>query len=353
LRTRRISAFELVEHTIARIEALDKRPNAVVIRDFARARQAAVVADLALARGEWRPLLGIPITIKEAFNVAVLPTTWSYPQIVDFEPKEDALIVLRLKRAGAVLLGKTNVPLGFGDFQSFNDVYGTTNNPWETGRSPGGSSRASAAALAVGFGPSSFRSDIGRSLGVPAHFCGVYAHKPTLGVVPFRGYGMPPLPALPRDIDLAVIGPIARTAADLALALDVIPGPDEEREGTGYRLASPPTRHKNLRSFRVLVTDTHPLVPTNSAVRTAMGQLAERLEKAGAKVARTSALLPNLAESARLYVTLLAAVKGAGLHCGRYAEMQRLAAALTPDDDSLAAAHARGSVTKPPRLACR
>jgi len=344
LQTRKVSASELADHTIARIEALDKRLNAVVVRDFARARQAAAAADLALARGERRPLLGIPITIKEAFNVAGLPTTWGFPQFTDFVPKEDALIVSRLKRAGGVVLGKTNVPLGLRDFQCYNDVYGTTNNPWDTSRSPGGSSGGSAAALAAGFGPLSFGSDIGGSVRVPAHFCGIYAHKPTSGMVPFRGYGMPPSPPLPRDIDLAVIGPMARTATDLTLALDVIAGPDEEREGGGYRLALPPSRHKNLRSFRVLVTDTHPLMPTNRVVRTAIGRLAERLEKTGVKVARASVLLPNLVESARLYVMLLASVKGAGLPCDRYAEAQRLATALTPDDHSLAAAHTRGSV---------
>src|SRR5262249_214863 len=159
LRSRKISASELLELTIARIEALDGRLNAVVVRDFDRAKDAATAADAALARGERRPLLGIPVTLKEPFNVAGLPTTWGYPRFKDFKPPEDALVVSRLKEAGAVIIGKTNIPLGLGDFQSYNDVYGTTNNPWDIGRSPGGSSGGSAASLAAGLGALSIGSD--------------------------------------------------------------------------------------------------------------------------------------------------------------------------------------------------
>jgi amidase len=343
LQARKISASELVEHAIARIEALDQRLNAVVVRDFERAREAATAADLSLARGEWRPLLGVPTTFKEAFNIAGLPTTWGFPQFKDFMPKEDALIVFRVKSAGAVIVGKTNVPLGLADFQSYNDIYGTTNNPWDIGRSPGGSSGGSAAAVAAGFGPLSFGSDIGGSLRVPAHFCGVYAHKPTLGLVPMRGYNPPPFPPLPGHGDLAVVGPIARTAADLALALDVVAGPDEEHAGIGYRLALPKARHDNLNSFRVLVIDTHPLMPTDSAVRTAIGRLSERLVKTGVKVAYASELLPNLADSARLYMRLLASDKSASIPPDQYQETLRSAAALAPGDNSLRAERTRGS----------
>ena len=275
LASRRISASTLLEQIIKRIEALDTRLNAVVVRDFERAREAAHAADIALSQGERRPLLGIPFTVKEAINVAGLPTTWGFPEFKDFIPKEDALITSRAKRAGAVLLGKTNVPLGLGDFQSHNDIYGTTNNPWDVSRSPGGSSGGSAAAIAAGFGSLSFGSDIGGSLRVPAHFCGIYAHKPRFGLVPFRGYNRPPRPPMPVRGDLGVIGPLARTAADLASALDVIAGPDEESEGIGYRLALPAARHSKLRDFRVLVIDTHALMPTDAAVRGAINTFAE------------------------------------------------------------------------------
>jgi len=344
LQARKISALELADHTIARIEALDRRLNAVVVRDFERAREAAKAADVALARGERQSLLGIPITVKEAFNVAGLATTWGIPQFKDFVPKEDAVLVSRVKSAGAVILGKTNVPLNLGDIQSYNDIYGTTNNPWDLGRTPGGSSGGSAAALAAGFGALSFGSDIGGSLRVPAHFCGIYAHKPTLGLVPDRGHSPPPFPALQQESDLAVVGPMARTAADLELALDVVAGPDEEREGIGYRLALRPARHDDLKSFRVLVIDTHPFMPTATAVRTALDRLSERLAGAGVKVARSTPLLPELADSARLYIRLLRSNQAASLPLDVYNQMRSAADALAPDDNSIAAERIRGTV---------
>jgi amidase len=344
LRRKKISALELLEHTIARIETLDQRLNAVVVRDFGRARQAAAAADIALGRSDQRRLLGIPMTIKEAFNVAGLPTTWGFPQFKDFVPKEDAVVVSRVRREGAILLGKTNVPVGLGDFQSYNEIYGTTNNPWDISRSPGGSSGGSAAALAAGFGPLSFGSDIGGSLRMPAHFCGVYAHKPTLGLVPFRGYGPPRSQPLPHGSDIAVLGPMARSAADLGLALDVIAGPDEEGAGIGYRLSLPPPRHANLSDFRVLVIDTHPLVPTGSAVRGAIVRLSERLTKASVKVACASPLLPDLADCARLYMKLLGASKSGGMPADSYAEAERWATALTADETSPQSERTRGAV---------
>jgi amidase len=344
LHARRISASELVEHTIARIEALDQRLNAVVVRDFERARKAATAADFDLARGERRPLLGVPMTFKEAFNIAGLPTTWGFPQFKDFVPKEDALIVSRVKSAGAVILGKTNVSLALEDLQSYNDVYGTTNNPWDTSRTPGGSSGGCAAALAAGFVPLSFGSDIGRSLRQPASFCGVYSHKPTLGLVPLRGYNPPPFPPLPGHGDLGVAGPMARSAADLALALDAVADPDEEHAGIGYRLALPPARHDDLKSFRVLVSDVHPLMPTDNSVRTAMGRLSDRLARSGVKVARASAVIPNLADSARLYMRLVASIFAAHIPPQDYDQKQRAAATVTPDDDSLDAERTRGAV---------
>jgi len=344
LRSRRISAAEVVDHTIARIEALDSDVNAVVVRDFERAREAAKAADAALARGERRPLLGVPMTIKEAFNVAGLPTTWGSPQFAHFVPEDDALVVSRLRSAGAIVLGKTNVPLALADFQSYNEIYGTTNNPWDLGRSPGGSSGGSAAALAAGFGPLSFGSDIGGSLRMPAHFCGVYAHKPTLGLVPMRGYNAPPSAPLPGHGDLAVLGPMTRTAADLTLALDVVAGPDEQSEGIGYRLALPPPRHARLADFRVLVIDTHPLMPTGNAVRDAIHRLSDRIAKTGAKVAHSAASLPDLADSARLYMRLLTSAKSVGMPRDHYEEAKPAAASLDPADTSLQAERTRGTV---------
>jgi amidase len=344
LRSRKLSACELLDHTIARIEVVDRRLNSIVVHDFDRAKGAAKAADAALARGDRRPLLGIPVTLKEPFNVAGLPSTWGFPQFRDFVPSEDALIVSRLKEAGAVVIGKTNIPVGLRDFQSYNDIYGTTNNPWNLGRSPGGSSGGSAASLAAGLGALSIGSDIGGSIRVPAHFCGIFGHKPTLGLAPLRGYSLPPAPPVPGGGDLAVVGPIARHASDLAIALGVIAGPDEMHEGVGYRLALPPPRRDSLRDYRVLVIDTHPLMPTGKDVRIAIRGLAERLSMFGVKVADASPSLPSLADSARLYMKLLNAARSPRLPANEFTEAQRLAGFLSADDHSLQAERARGAI---------
>ncbi len=303
--------MELTEEAIARIERDDKAINAICVPDFERARAAARRADAARARGEDRPLHGIPVTVKESYNMAGLPTTWGMPQHRDFVPAEDAVQVTRLEAAGAVVLGKTNVPLVLQDLQSYNDIYGTTNNPWDHTRTPGGSSGGSAAALAAGFGALSLGSDIGGSLRTPAHFCGIYAHKPTLGLAAPRGMVAPPAPALPTDLDLAVVGPMARTARDLTLLLDVMAGPDPLTLGVAYNLTLPPARHERLADFRVLVLDDHPLIPTGAAVRAAVNRVADTLADAGARIERHSPLLPDPVEAATVYTRLLFSGSGA------------------------------------------
>src|SRR6202022_4504093 len=194
---------------------------------------------------------------------------------------QDALSISRVKAAGGVILGKTNVPIGLGDWQSYNDIYGVTSNPYDLGRTPGGSSGGSSAALAAGYGPLSLGSDIGGSLRGPAFHCGVYAHKPTWALGPLRGPPPPPFPPLPGDRDLTVVGPMARSAADLALLLDVIAGPDPLEAGKAYKLALPPPRHSELKNFRVLLIDTDPVMPTDKTVRGAIERLAPNLGKAG------------------------------------------------------------------------
>jgi amidase len=340
LAAKTFSALELTDHIIARIEALDKPINAVIVHDFDRAREAAKNADAAIARGDKGPLLGIPITVKESFDIAGLPTTWGVPLLKGFVAQEDALMVVRAKKAGAIVLGKTNVPFLLGDWQSYNDIYGTTNNPWNIKRSPGGSSGGSSAALAAGFGPLSLGTDIGGSLRIPAHFCGVYAHKPTLNLAPSRGHKLPGLTQ--RVSDLAVVGPMARSADDLDLLLNVTAGPDEVRDGIAYRLSLPPPRHQTLKDFRVLIVDEHPLVPLASDMRAAIDNLAQRLGKAGAKVARQSPLLPDLAASARLYMRLLLAALSERWQQDVYEQTLAMAAALKPDDNSLYAERLRG-----------
>ena len=340
LADRKISSRELVDAAIARIEALDPKINAVVVRDFDRARAAADAADSALARGERRPLLGLPMTVKEQFGVAGLPTTWGNPNFKHWNAEVDALVVQRLKAAGAIVLGKTNVPLSLTDWQSFNEVYGTTNNPWDLARTPGGSSGGGSAALAAGFVPLELGSDIGGSLRAPAHFCGVFSHKPSLGLVPLRGAGPPQTPAVPVRDDLAVIGPMARSAVDLALELAVVAGPDEVTEGIGYKLALPAPRHEKLADYRVLVIDRHPLCATADSVTGALNRLAERLGQAGCKVMHESVKLPDLALTTRNYAQLLLAFFSAELPM-EPEQIEAAVQALPASDQSLAAAAAR------------
>jgi len=342
LDARKISATELFEHAVGRIEALDSRINAVVVHDFERAKTAAREADAALARGERRPLLGIPMTVKEAFNIGGLPTTWGFPSGRGWRATEDAVAVARLKVAGAVILGKTNLATAMADWQSFNEIYGTTNNPWDLTRTPGGSSGGSAAALAAGYVPLELGSDISGSLRVPAHLCGVFAHKPTSNLVPQRGHAPPRSSALATDLTngLGVCGPMARTAVDLSTVLDVIAGPDDY-EAAAYRLQLPPARHNALKDFRVLVLDSHPLLPVASEIRAALDQLAGRLTATGAKVARSSSLVPDLAESARLHTRMVRNFNAFGRPPGFFKEIRDKVAALKPDDDSLKAWRAR------------
>lgn len=342
LAAKQVSAVELAQDAIGRIERHDVKINAVCVRDFDRALSAARAADAALARGEQKPLLGIPMTVKESYNVAGLPTTWGIPEQKNFTPSEDALSVARVKDAGAVILGKTNVPLGLGDWQSYNDIYGTTNNPYDLGRTPGGSSGGSSAALAAGYGPLSLGSDIGGSLRVPAFHCGVYAHKPTYALVPPRGHTPPPLAPLPFNRDLSVVGPMARSAADLALLLDTIADPDPLEAGKAYRIDLPAPRHTRLQDFRVLVIDTDPVMPTDTVVRGSIEKLAANLAKAGVTVERQSRLLPDFAASTRLYMRMLMSFLGASFAPDFYASAKQAAAALPDSDTSLAAERLRG-----------
>jgi amidase len=344
LASKSVSAVELTQATIDRIERYDSKINAVCVRDFDRALESARAADAAIARGERKPLLGIPLTIKESYNLAGTPTTWGFVPQKDFVAKQDAVAVQRVKGAGGVILGKTNVPVALGDWQSYNDIYGVTNNPYDTGRTPGGSSGGSAAALAAGYGPLSLGSDIGGSLRVPAHYCGVTAHKPTLNLVASRGHTPPPLPPLPIEHDLAVVGPMARCAADLSLLLDVIAGPDELDAGVGYKLALPPARHTALKDFSILVLDTHPLLPSDTSVRSAIGTLAENLAKRGARVERRSDLLPDLEKSARTYMRLLLSFLAMTFPPDAIEKVRENVSKLDPADNSLAAERQRGTV---------
>ena len=288
LKSKQVGSEELTRYFIDRIETYDETLNAVVVRDFDRALEAAKAADASIVDGETLGVLhGLPMTIKEAYDVAGLPTTWGNPNAARNIAQADAVVVDRFKSAGAHFLGKTNNPLDLADFQSYNDVYGTTNNPWDLTRTPGGSSGGSAVALASGMTGLESGSDIGGSIRNPAHFCGVYGHKPTWSTVPSRGHQPPGVPAVPQDPDLAVVGPLARSAEDLALAMEIITGPDV-LTAPGWRLELPAPRMTTLDGLRVALWPDDPAAPVDRAISDRVADLGDRLASLGATVSDTA-----------------------------------------------------------------
>lgn len=342
IRNRELSALEATEYFIDRIERYDQGINAVVVRDFDAARKAASAADKALAGGvEPGPLHGVPMTIKEQYHVAGLPTTFGHVELANNVPDWDADSVIAYRRAGAILLGKTNTPTGGADFQTYNDVYGTTNNPWDLTRTPGGSSGGSAAALAAGMTALEAGSDIGGSIRNPAHFCGVYGHKPTWGIVSQRGHSplMQPGPAT----DLVVCGPLARSAEDLALSLAIVSGP-EHINGRGWRLELPPPEKTRLADFRVVIwpTDANSAVDTEVADR--IQSLGETLAKLGATVSDTARPDFDIRNSHETYMHLLHSVMGAGVPRKQYERNKQYAEATDAADHSDRAVMSRAMV---------
>ena len=301
LRKKSFSATDLCEASIARIEKLDANINAVVVRDFERARADARAADLAIGRGEFKPLTGVPMTVKESFDLRGYPTTWGIEAHREHRAREDALAVQRVKAAGAIVLGKTNVPPVLADWQTENPIYGRTHNPHDLERSAGGSSGGSAAAVAMGFSAVEIGTDIGGSVRIPAAFCGVYGHKTSYGVIPMGGHY--PGGTTPAATLLGVAGPIARSAEDLATVLDAVAGPDAE--SSANRLALPLPRHERLASFRVFVLDHHPVARADIQILGALETLADHLVKEGASVARQSSLLPDMNAAWRTYQSML------------------------------------------------
>jgi len=307
LRNGEASSLELVDSCIARIEALNPELNAVVAKDYERARESARAADSARSKGKDLGLLhGLPMTIKDALETEGLVTTSGAPELRNHVPTENAVAVQRAIDAGAIILGKTNLPIYAGDWQTFNALYGRTNNPWDVTRTVGGSSGGAAASIAAGFVPLEIGSDIGGSIRTPANYCGVYGHKPSHGVVPARGH-IPGPPGTKSEPDLAVIGPLARTAGDLRLALDVMSGPDA-LERDGWALELPPPRAEQLKDFRVAYWLDDPLCPIDSKVRDELEATIEAL-RPHVRLVDIGAPL-QLEKIVPLYVRLLLGVIG-------------------------------------------
>ena len=279
IRARETTALAECDAAIARIEAGNTALNAVVVRDFDRARAAARAFD---GCGDTSlPLAGVPMTVKESFDVAGLPTTFGFAEHKDFIAREDAVAVKRLKAAGAIILGKTNVPPSLADLQSDNPVYGRTNNAVDQRRVAGGSSGGSAVAVASGMVPLEFGSDIGGSIRVPAAFNGVWGHKPTWGALPADGHYFPGTDSA-RTV-LSVVGPLARDGDDLAVALNVV---------ADHPLAPAPKRAPG--EWRILLLPRHPMAKTQAAIVDAIEMLGVAFSSKGATVDRNSDLLPDL-----------------------------------------------------------
>ena len=268
LRAKKISALELFDLYAARVRQHNRALNAICVMNLDEDRKAARAADR--AKGKRGPLHGLPMTVKESFDVAGWPTTRGLTELKDNIARKDALAVERLKRAGAIVFGKTNVPVLLADWQSFNPIYGTTNNPWDLLRTPGGSSGGSAAALAAGLTGLELGSDIGASIRGPAHYCGVYGHKSTWGVCSLKGHA---LPGAAHPPDISVIGPLARSADDLALAMNLIAGPDDI-DGAGWKLALEKPKLASFRKLRIAVMPSHPTAEVDSSVSGAIERLA-------------------------------------------------------------------------------
>jgi len=309
IRKREVSSLELTKYILARIEKHNPGINAIVTLTADQALSRAKAADEALARGEWwGPFHGVPSTIKDTFETEGIRTTAGAPFLSKHVPAQDAVIVKRLKAAGVVILGKTNVPLMASDWQSYNEIFGTTNNPWDLERTPGGSTGGGAAALAAGLSYLSVGSDIGGSIRIPAHFCGVYGHKPTLNLVPLRGH-IPPPPGgpPPPPLDLPVAGPLARSAADLKTALEVLGGPDED-QAIGYRWSMPPARRTRLRDYRLGYVLDDPLCQVLPEVKEVLSETVDALKKAGVQMEEGWPEGVNPGKQLQTYLYLLFAI---------------------------------------------
>ena len=301
-----LTARAALEHFLDRIDRLNGPINAVIHQDRDGARARADAADAARTAGaDLGPLHGVPMTVKESYQVRGTPTTFGIPLFRDKVTDRDALAVQRLAAAGANIFGKTNVPIRLADFQSYNEIYGTTNNPWDHSRTPGGSSGGSAAALAAGLTGLEIGSDIGGSIRNPAHFCGVFGHKPTYGLCPTRGHDS----VAPSDI--AVIGPLARSAEDLETALTLMAGPDDiDLPGLAIDL---PRLTGPVSDLRIGLWMSDPFCPTSLAVADRIQAVADALGRAGARVDERARPAFDPAHSHHVYSSLLQAAMSSRL----------------------------------------
>ncbi len=297
IRRGELSPHEAVDAAIVRIEHFDAQINALAVPDFDRAMETARAMDKQKP-GEDQPLFGVPMTVKESFDVEGLQSCWGHNRLTDYIAPRDSELVKRLKAAGAIVIGKTNVPIDLTDWQSFNPVYGRTTNPHNADRSPGGSSGGSAAAVASGMVPCEYGTDIGGSVRVPAHFCGIWGHKTSWGLISKRGHDHPQMArrkgfVAAHDGALSIAGPLARNAADLALLTEL---------GASFPLRR---RAKRLRECRVLAITEFPGSPVDASVAEPTESALERLQRGGIRIERASELVPDLQRQQNDYLRMM------------------------------------------------
>ena len=320
----RLTSVDLTQSLLQRIRQHNDSINAVVTLDETQALARAADADAALLRGDATgPLHGLPLTLKDTWEVAGMTCTAGAPALKNHQPQKHADLVQRLEDAGAIILGKTNLPLYAADLQSYNKLFGCTANPFNPDRTAGGSSGGAAAALASGMTPLEVGSDLGGSIRIPAHFCGVFGHKPSRGLVSFRGH-VPGPPGTESQPDLAEGGPLARSASDLALLLRVIAGPGE-REANSWKLAMAPAKIQSLEQARVGLWLSDPLCPVEPELTHGYQQLARSLERQGALVSPARHELLNLAHIMPVYFNLLGSLLSVSLNKAQRRQMRWIA----------------------------
>ncbi len=331
IRRKKVGCLELLDLYLDRIDRYNSRINAIIFMDIEAARKRAKKADETLAKGAlWGPLHGVPMTIKDSYDVVGMPTTWGVPQYKNNYPEKNAIVVERFLGAGAIIFGKTNIPYHLADWQSFNDIYGTTNNPWDVTRVPGGSSGGSAAALAAGLTGLEAGSDIGASIRNPAHYCGVYGHKPTYGIVSPRGQA---LPGVVAPTDISAVGPLARSADDLSLALKVMAGPDDI-DGAGWQLRLPRPKKKSLCEYKVAVIYSDPEAEVDDQVQNRLHAVTEFLVKNNVKVSDTARPKFDSGKAHQNYIRLLRGATAGRLTPDEFQKNLDVFSEIDPRDES-------------------
>lgn len=334
-----ISSVELLDATLERYTKHNPSINAVVVTQLEVAQARAAEADAATAAGQsWGPLHGVPMTIKEAWDWVGTASTSGREELIDHLPEVNCESIQRLVDAGAVIYGKTNLPVGMADWQTFNPIYGTTSNPWNHDFIPGGSSGGAAAALASGMTALEIGSDIGASIRNPAHYCGVFGHKPTYGLVPTAGHGDP---GNPVEIDIGVGGPMARYAEDLTLGLDILAGAGG-LDKIGWKLELPAARKTRPDQIRAAVMLESPCVAQDNELTEQLAATVEALGQLGVQVDYNARPNLDLERSHETYSMLLRGATGTEYGPQRYAQQKKHADRFRDGDRDVRALSAYG-----------